>query len=237
MTEQLKLSERLENIASHIKEGTIFADIGSDHAYLPCFVCLAKPTVRAIAGEVQPGPYQNAKKTVEKYALTDQVDVRLSSGLEVIKKGDQVDTIVIAGMGGQLITDILQAGVDKLSTVETLILQPNTNIEVVRQYLYEIGYQLTKEHVMKENGIIYEILIAKQLGVDPYHEVEDSRDKEFYFGPYLLKEQSVLFKQKWEQELQHLNRIHSQVKQAVQVDNAKLADIERKVRWIKEDVL
>lgn len=234
MIHQLNPSKRLTAIAKYITDDSIFADIGSDHAYLPCFVCLNNPSIQAIAGEVQKGPYENAKKNVNKHALSNQIDVRLGNGLEIITSKDHIDTIVLAGMGGQLIIDILQSGKEKLRTIDTIITQPNTNLQLVRQYLNVVGYHLTKEHIMKENGIIYEILVAKQSAADPYFYHDE---KEFYFGPFLFQEQPKLFLEMWQQELLHLERIHKQIKQAIEIDTEKLAEIEKKINWIKEDVL
>lgn len=233
MIHQLKPSKRLRAIAKYIPNDSIFADIGSDHAYLPCFVCLNNPSIQSIAGEVQKGPYDNAKKNVDKHELSNQIDVRLGNGLDIITSKDHVDTIVLAGMGGQLIMDILQTGKEKLRTIDTIITQPNTNQQLVRQYLNDIGYHLTKEHIMKENGIIYEILIAKKSAADPY---SNHDEKEFYFGPFLFQERPKLFLEMWQQELLHLERIHNQIKQAVETDTERLAEIEKKIIWIKEDV-
>src|SRR5699024_10738733 len=104
----LKLSERLKRIAYHIPLGSRFADIGSDHAYLCSHVCLQDPNAFAIAGEVREGPYAAAQKTIQKYQLEHSIQVRLGDGLEIIHETDHVDTVVIAGMGGKLMTEILR---------------------------------------------------------------------------------------------------------------------------------
>src|SRR5699024_11558753 len=134
----------------------------------------------------------------------------------------------------QLNNDILQSRKEKLRTIDTIITQPNTNLQLVRQYLNVVGYHLTKEHIMKENGIIYEILVAKQSAVDPYFYHDE---KEFYFGPFLFHEQPKLFLEMSQQELLHLEGIHKQIKQAIEIDTAKLAQIAKKIIWIKKDVL
>src|SRR5690625_3858580 len=105
MDYQIKLSKRLQKIADIITKGSYFVDIGSDHAYLPCFVCLSDPTTKAIAGEVREGPYERALETVNYYQLGDQIQVRLGNGLNVID--ENVNEVVIAGMGGSLISKII----------------------------------------------------------------------------------------------------------------------------------
>src|SRR5699024_2728226 len=228
MIHQLNPSKRLTAIAKYITDDSILAAIGSDHAYLPCFVCFNNPSIQSIAGAVQKGPYQHAKKNVNKHARSTQIDVSLAHSLQIITAKANIDTTVIAGMGGQLMIDILQSAKEKLPTIDTIITQPNTNLQLVRQYLNVVGYHLTKEHIMKENGIIYEILVAKQSAADPYFYHDE---KEFYFGPFLFQEQPKLFLEMWQQELLHLERIHKQIKQAIKIDTEKLAEIEKKINW------
>src|SRR5699024_12634341 len=111
----LQLSKRLEACASFIQNSRYFADIGSDHADLPAYVCMNNPCLRAIAGEVNQGPLERAEATVQAHQLTNKIDVRLGNGLEVITKHDNIDTITITGMGGTLIKDILTIGKEKLT--------------------------------------------------------------------------------------------------------------------------
>ncbi len=110
-----KLSKRLETVVSYIKPNMKIADIGSDHAYLPCFAVKNGIASYAIAGEVVEGPYQSALNQVEAAQLTEKISVRKGNGLEVLRNEDQIDCIVIAGMGGSLITEILEAQKAKIS--------------------------------------------------------------------------------------------------------------------------
>src|SRR5699024_10224287 len=169
-----------------------------------------------------------------KHALSNQIDVRLGNGLEIITSKDHIDTIVLEGMDGQIIIDILQSGKENLRTINTIITQPKTNLQLVKQYFNVVDYHLTKEHIMKENDIIYEILVDKQYAEDPYFYHDE---REFYFGSFLFQEQPKLFLEMWQQELLHLEGIHKQIKQAIEIDTEKLAEIEKKINWIKEDVL
>lgn len=102
------LSKRLEKVASFVPKGAIVADIGSDHAYLPCYLVHKGIIQKAVAGEVVKGPYQSALKKVKEEGLENQITVRLADGLEAIESADHVDTITIAGMGGSLIVSILE---------------------------------------------------------------------------------------------------------------------------------
>src|SRR5690625_721763 len=121
---EMKLSSRLEAVAGEIPFGATIADIGTDHAHLPCYTCLYGMAEWAIAGDLAEGSLQAAHDCVNAYCLEEKVNVRRGDGLEVVKP-DEVDVIVIAGMGGRLMSDILEAGHQKLAGVSKLILQPN----------------------------------------------------------------------------------------------------------------
>ncbi len=146
MMNELKLSKRLETVANYIPEGAVFADIGSDHAYLPCYSVLQGKASGAIAGEITDGPYESADSQVRKCGLSDVISVRKGDGLSVLRKEDEVDCITIAGMGGTLISKILEEGSGKLSKVTRLILQPNIHAISIRQWLVENGWELIAEH-------------------------------------------------------------------------------------------
>src|SRR5690625_7229202 len=109
------LSKRLMKIASYIPKSPFLADIGSDHAYLPCYICLKDKEAKAIAGEVRSGPFDRAVQTVRNYQLDNKVEVRLGDGLEVINEKDEVSVVTIAGMGASLIEQILEKGKHKLN--------------------------------------------------------------------------------------------------------------------------
>ena len=126
MKEKVKLSKRLITIANFISKGAYFADIGSDHGYLACYVCQNDPSAKAIASEVSNGPFLRTKETIEHYHLTERIEARLGSGLTVLEENDTVNEIVIAGMGGELITKILKDGRDKLLNINKIIAQPIT---------------------------------------------------------------------------------------------------------------
>lgn len=233
----LSISKRLEFISTLINEKKLFADIGSDHAYLPCYICLQDEEARAIAGEVVQGPYNSAVETVRKHQLEDRIDVRLGSGLTVLNEEDEVSDIVIAGMGGTLISQILLSDTQTLQRVERLILQPNNNEHKVRQTCIQIGYVLTAEYILEENGLIYEILVAERKEItneiEPYDLI--NKEKQLLFGPFLSKEKSDIFIKKWNKEHQKLRKT---IKQMQESDNElvhkKINTFKQKISWIEE---
>ena len=235
MTEQFQLSKRLEAIASFIHEDSLFADIGSDHAYLPCYVCLQYPDVQAIAGEVNEGPWKRAKETVSHFSLTDRIDVRLGNGLDILTKHDKIDTVVIAGMGGSLITNILTSGLEKLAQVNRVIAQPNNHAYAVRRFLALYHYDIINELIIEENGHIYELIISEKSQWTSQQAITtDAKQKEWLFGPILMKQKSTTFFKKWKAESNKLQHIIQQMKRAKVQDNDKIARLEKRLDWIKE---
>lgn len=228
-----KLSDRLATVANYIPKGSRMADIGSDHAYLPCHM-VKKGTVRfAIAGEVAEGPFLSAIKQVQSEGLTENIVVRKGDGLEVIEPGE-VDCITIAGMGGALITSILDAGKQKLDQVERLILQPNVGAYVLRKWLKDHNWKLVSEEILKEDGKIYEVLVAENGLDDELY--SDHFETKLLFGPYLLKEKNKVFLEKWELEKKNWQRILKELEKAEQNASTleKKKEIEAKLKMVEE---
>lgn len=235
MSTYFKLSNRLQTIASFIPPNAYFADIGSDHAYLPCFVCLQDKTIRAIAGEVKKGPFLHAEETVKKQNLSHRIEVRLGNGLEVINKSDGVNVIVIAGMGASLINNILEAGKEKLSTIERIIVQPNTNASILRKFFLANDFALIQEIILEENNQIYEVLVAdKCKDVRKSYIQSESLEKQCMFGPILMKSKSKTFIKKWREEHKKCLHVIQQLKQAKELKTTKLNQLEQQLSWIEE---
>ncbi|AMX85205.1 SAM-dependent methyltransferase [Geobacillus subterraneus] len=229
---EFHLSKRLETVASFIPKGAVLADIGSDHAYLPCYACLRGYAAKAIAGEVADGPLRSARQQVEKAGLSHLISVRKGDGLAVIAPGE-ADCITIAGMGGSLIARILGDGEDKLAGVRRLILQPNIGAELVRRWLLDHGWELVAERILKEDGQIYEVLVAERGDARrPYRHLE----AELLLGPFLRQENSEVFREKWQRELRHWKRIIADLAEKGESEAAqeKKRELEKKVQLVEE---
>ena len=218
------ISKRLELVASFVLQGAILLDVGSDHAYLPIELIEIGQIKSAIAGEVVEGPYQSAVKNVESHGLKEKIQVRLANGLAAFEEADQVSVITIAGMGGRLIARILEEGLDKLANVERLILQPNNREDDLRIWLQENGFQIVAESILEEAGKFYEILVveAGQMKLS----ASDVR-----FGPFLSKEVSPVFVQKWQKEAAKLEFALGQIPEKNLEERQVLVD---KIQAIKE---
>ncbi len=228
----MDISNRLKEIAKHISEGSFFADIGSDHALLPCYVCLNDSTARAIAGEVQEGPFLRAIENVTHFNMNHQIEVKLGNGLQVID--EQVQVTIIAGMGGKLIAKILEQDKEKLITVKQLILQPNNHAEIVREKLIELNFHLYEEIIMEENNHIYQILIADKTHLNPYDENSHQFEKQLLFGPFLLQNKSLTFKKFWTEEQRNITNIIHNIQQSKSNQQANLNYFENKLSLIEE---
>ena len=187
------LSKRLAQVAAFIPTGARMADIGSDHAYLPAALTLQGKISFAVAGEVVAGPYENMEKEIKENGLVNQIIPRLADGLAAIKPQDKVDTVVIAGMGGALIADILERGKEHLKGVKRLVLQPNVGEYRLRSWLLANHYQIMAEQLVEEDDHIYEIIVAEPSPVPfsySYYEL--------MFGPFLLEKKGPIFTSKWQ---------------------------------------
>ena len=218
------ISKRLELVASFVPQGSILLDVGSDHAYLPIELVERGQIEAAIAGEVVVGPYQSAVKNVDAHGLEEKIQVRLANGLAAFEEEDQVSVITIAGMGGRLIATILEEGLDKLASVERLILQPNNREDDLRIWLQDHGFQIVAESILEEAGKFYEILVVE--AGEMYLSASDLR-----FGPFLSKEISPVFVQKWQKEANKLEFALDQIPEKNREERQVLA---HKIQAIKE---
>lgn len=230
---KVKLSNRLHTVCSYIPKDAKLADIGSDHAYLPCYAVLNGIIKRGIAGEVNEGPYQSAKKQVGSLKLEHVIDVRKGDGLQVIAP-NEVNVITIAGMGGNLIRSILEEGSAKLSGVTYLILQPNVGAQTLREWLMEHDFELKDEQILEEDGKIYEVLFAvRGDGKKPY----TNHEYELMFGPVLLRTKNQAFVKKWSAELSGWKKVLKQLENASHTQEDKVESLKRKIKMVEEVIL
>ncbi|MBS4173561.1 tRNA (adenine(22)-N(1))-methyltransferase TrmK [Bacillus sp. FJAT-49736] len=223
-----KLSKRLEVVSSYIPKDSKLADIGSDHAYLPCYAVKNGLVRFAIAGEVVEGPYQSALRQVKSSGLEKSISVRKGDGLEVVQ-ADEVDCITIAGMGGTLIASILNQGLAKLSGVKRLVLQPNISAIAIRNWCIEQQWQIIAEEILEEDQKIYEILVLEPVENSKQYNLSE---QERLLGPFLMKEKSNVFLNKWGQELEQWKSILKSLEHA-----ANTKEIEEKRKQLKQSIL
>lgn len=182
----MSIDHRLQAVANFVPKGSIIADIGTDHGYLPIELVKTGKCIRAIAGDVNEGPYLAAKRSVRKASLTSKIDVRLGSGLEILNKAE-VDIAIFCGMGGNLMVELLKDCPEIVNSLQGLILQPQQGYIPLRKYLYEIGWHIEDEAIAKADNRIYQVILARPGKMVCPSEIE------LELGPILYRNRPELF--------------------------------------------
>lgn len=198
-----KLSKRLEVVASFIQDNSKIIDIGCDHGLLSIYLANKYKNIKIIASDVNKNALSSAIKNIKTAKLQDKIETRLGSGLEVITP-DEIDTVVIAGMGSNTIVGILKYSKDKLQNVNNIIIQSNTDLHFLRKNITNIGYYIEDEVLVEDKNIIYTV-IKFSKGKKKYNY------KELYLGPILLNKNDELFQLKNKKELQTLKMINKNI--------------------------
>ena len=198
----IKLSKRLLSIANLVDDNSKVVDIGCDHGLVSIYLAMNKQNISIIASDINQNALDNAIKNINKYYLEDKIKVCLSNGLDNIN--DEIDTIIISGMGGHTIVDILTNNQEKLHTVNNIIIQSNNDIEYVRRKIVKLGYYIKKEELILDKNIYYTVILFTK-GKKKY------TNKEYYFGPILLKENSKIFIERKNKEYTKLVNIKNNI--------------------------
>lgn len=198
----IKLSKRLLSIANLVDDNSKVVDIGCDHGLVSIYLAMNKQNISIIASDINQNALDNAIKNINKYHLEDKIKVCLSNGLDNIN--DEIDTIIISGMGGHTIIDILTNNQEKLNTVNNIIIQSNNDIEYVRRKIVKLGYYIKKEELILDKNIYYTVILFTK-GKKKY------TNKEYYFGPILLKENSKIFIERKNKEYTKLLNIKNNI--------------------------
>ncbi len=170
-----ELSLRLKTIASLVPKDTRACDIGTDHGYLPIYLRLKGIAKSVIAADLNQKPLNIAKSNIEKLK-TDGISLRLCDGLSGISR-DEIDTIIIAGMGGNVISGIIERCDFAKDKALTFVLQPTTSAEVLREYLCKNGFYILSETPVFENGKLYSVMLVKFDG-----EIKEYNSGFYYIG-------------------------------------------------------
>ena len=178
----MKLSKRLISISNFIEDNSKVIDVGCDHALLDIYLFKNKKNISLIASDVRSGPLKQAKRNIDKYNC--DIKVKLGYGISTIES--DVDTVVIAGMGGDTIVDILNRDSNLLVNVEKLILSPQSEWMKVRKVISSLGFYISNEILVEDSDKYYLIIEAKKG-------YKDYNDLELEYGPLLLKNKSLEF--------------------------------------------
>lgn len=196
----IKLSQRLLHLADMVTEGFVLADVGTDHGYVPIYLLRERKIPRAFAMDIKKGPLLRAKEHIESFGLGDYITLRLSDGLAELSVGE-ADSILIAGMGGGVMLHILEEGRAAVALAKELILQPQSEIEKVRKYLYQMGYVIDREDLVFEDGKYYPMLhvnLKAERKESPFHSKEEWQ-MIYRYGEFFLDSENLL----WQSYLLH----------------------------------
>ncbi len=162
----MELSPRLRRMAEEVPAGARFADVGTDHAYLPVYLLQTGRISCAIATDVRSGPLERARKTALRFDLSGRISFRLCDGLSGIGP-DEADTVAIAGMGGETIAGILQAAAWTGQGNHLFLLQPMSSVPELRVWLQEHDYAIKREHIVSEGEKYYIVLVTRRGTMKP----------------------------------------------------------------------
>ena len=175
----MELSKRLQAVADLVTEGASVADIGTDHGYIPIYLIEHHIAEKVIALDINRGPLERARMHIVGHGLKEKIETRLSDGLEKVLPGE-VDTMIAAGMGGGLVIKILMEGRTVADALDTMILQPQSEIGQVRKFLAEHGYRITAEDMVLDEGKYYPMMRVE------HGSQEEWIEQEYAFGKYLI---------------------------------------------------
>jgi len=193
--------ERIKQIASLLKDFHSLVDVGTDHAYLPIYLALNYDYQNILATDINDGPLESDKKNISHYKLDNVIHTLKTDGIEGVDS--DYDCLSICGMGGVLIKDILERGIDKLEHFEYILLSPNNNQYYVRKFLADNGYLIVDEINIFDQKY-YEVIMAKKV----LTKIEYS-ELELKYGPILLAQKNDLFVKYYTDQLEHLKSKNS----------------------------
>ena len=217
----MQLSKRLQAVADLITPGNIVADVGCDHAYIAIYLAERQFSPHIIAMDVNKGPISHAKANIRKYGQESRIEVRQSDGLEKLKE-NEADTILIAGMGGALTIRILTDHMEVTKTVKELVLQPQSEIHLVREMLSDNGFLITSENMAMEDGKYYVMMKAVQrssIGDEKPYELTE--EEQFYYGRLLLEQGHPVLKKFLLREMELSERIDQELREK-STENSRL---------------
>lgn len=195
---KINLSNRLLSISSFIKEGSCVADVGSDHGFLPIFLLTQGISKKVYAIENKIGPFTRLKQNVNDSGLEKAIPCLMSDGIKDLP--NDVDTLVIAGMGTESIKNILFSHIEKLKNVKNIIVDSHTDLYNLRSSIVSLNYTISEEKMIFEKNIYYTIINFSNFK-SAYSE------EDYEFGPILRKDKPEIYQKYWKSRLDKLNKI------------------------------
>ncbi len=217
------ISNRLKSIIKLVPKNSIVADVGTDHGYVPAYLIDEGISKKVIATDISQGSLNKIIGYVKERKLEEYIDTRLGNGLEVLKPYE-ADTVIIAGMGGLLIRDILEDSKEITDSINTFILQAMIGSKELREYLFNNNFEIIDENLIKEDGKYYEIIKAKHG--------KDCVEKEIYYEipKKLIEEKHPLLQEYIESKLEYSKNILDEI---IDKDGEK---VKERIEELKRDI-
>lgn len=202
----MELSVRLQAVADLVSEGLVIADVGTDHGYIPIYLVETKKLEQAIAMDVNKGPLLRAREHIETAGYAGQIECRLSDGVSALQPGE-CDGVVIAGMGGALTIRILEEGKEVFRNLREFVLQPQSELQKVREYLCRNAYCIVEENMVLDDGKFYTMFRVINQMAPAYNTIE------LRYGKLLLEEKNAVLQKYLKKEQTVKEQILEQLKQ------------------------
>lgn len=227
----MELSKRLMKIASYVNDCEAIADIGTDHGYIPIYLVKNNKCNSAIASDINKGPIEKASTNIRFEGLSEKIKCLLGGGLKPLKVGE-VNGVIIAGMGGNLIRDIILEDIEKVKLYDFLILQPAQNPEVLREFLYNNNFEILNEDLILDDGKFYELFKVKYNENAKKINIKDKISYEI--SSILLKSNNSLVHDYIKSKIKKYENIITYIKDDTSLAKKKKDILNEKINKLKE---
>ena len=239
MKKRKRIPKRMLAIANLVDNSKVLADVGCDHAYISINLLEKGKVERIIASDLREGPLNIARDNIRLYGFEDRIETRLCAGLCGYEAGE-VDTILISGMGGMLVKEILSESIDVVKMADTLILEPQSDLRVVRAYLKDIGFEIIDEDMLNEGGKYYQIIkaVKSKERMEVCEDIGAMAENEF--GPILIKKKHPVLLEFLKKRKNHYERLlqnKSFLTSQSATNNDRIAIIENELNMVKEALI
>lgn len=239
MKKRKRIPKRMLAIANLVDNSKVLADVGCDHAYISINLLEKGKVERIIASDLREGPLNIARDNIRLYGFEDRIETRLCAGLCDYEAGE-VDTILISGMGGKLVKEILSESIDIVRRADTLILEPQSDLRVVRAYLKDIGFEIIDEDMLNEGGKYYQIMkaVKSKERMEVCDDIGAMAENEF--GHILIKKKHPVLLEFLKKRKNHFERLlqnKSFLTSQSATNNDRIAIIENELNMVKEALI
>ena len=239
MKKRKRIPKRMLAIANLVDNSKVLADVGCDHAYISINLLEKGKVDRIIASDLREGPLNIAKDNIKLEGFEERIETRLCAGLCGYEAGE-VDTILISGMGGMLVKEILSESIDVVKMADTLILEPQSDLRVVRAYLKDIGFEIIDEDMLNEGGKYYQIMkaVKSKERMEVCEDIGAMAENEF--GPILIKKKHPVLLEFLKKRKNHYERLlqnKSFLTSQSATNNDRIAIIENELNMVKEALI